>query len=154
MSNLISYFHRFSLLFIVSLFAPSGQTQTPNLTLSCQNLPDMMRAFLSRHIMNQKLDDKIKERTVSQMLKILDSTKMLFLKSEVEELKKALNTLFVSAAKNDCSPLSRAQAKVIQKTEELETIVKTFVNSKDYKLDENAELILDSDKREIGRAHV
>lgn len=89
----------------------------------------------------------VKKRTVDEYIKYLDPSKNLLLESEVNTLRKDLDTLFSSMDKGNCSVLEKINETVIAKLKENEDFVRKFVSKNDYKLDETVELVIDPEKR-------
>lgn len=115
--------------------------------LSCETVPQLLKAYLVHHVKIREMSADVKKRTVDEYIKYLDPSKNLLLESEVNTLRKDLDTLFSSMDKGNCSVLEKINETVIAKLKENEDFVRKFVSKNDYKLDETVELVIDPEKR-------
>lgn len=115
-------------------------------TLQCRDLPGILHVFERQHYSVRRIDDTIEKHAVQQFIKMLDPSKTMLLQAEVQALENNLPAVFQGMRKGDCSVLANAVSLVIDRAEEDEQLVRTFLGP-DYRLDENAELIVDPDAR-------
>lgn len=120
------------------------------LDLTCKTLPDLFRAYLASHYSVHTLSDEVKNHTVEQYIKGLDPSKTTLLEGDVAKFRKNLPELFTTMRSDNCKALDEAQATVLQRVEEVEAFVKSFVN-KDYKLVEDVEILTDAEKRSFAK---
>ena len=116
-------------------------------TLQCKILPTIFGIYLKNHYSVKKLTPQLKERTVDQLIRELDPSKNLLLKSDVTTLRPKLSALFDAMAGGDCSALKEANSLLATRAQENQAFAKELLG-KDYKLDETVELVLDPRKRE------
>ncbi|MBS1986205.1 MAG: PDZ domain-containing protein [Bdellovibrionales bacterium] len=114
--------------------------------LMCGTLPDLFRAYLASHYSAHEMTDDIKKHTTEQYIKSLDPSKTLLLEEDVVKLRKELPEVFGTMRANNCDKLYDAQKLLLQRAQEVEAYAKGFLNDS-YKLDENVEIMTDSDKR-------
>lgn len=131
---------------VTLLFVPllASAPETP--VLECEDLPHVLEMLERGHYASDEVGPLAKKRSVDQFIESLDPSKNLLLKSDVRRLKKELPTLFLSMRRGNCGVLSTASNLVIERTKEDEKIVRRLLGN-GYKLDENVELLLDSEKR-------
>ncbi|MEM7676403.1 MAG: PDZ domain-containing protein, partial [Myxococcota bacterium] len=115
--------------------------------LSCGDLPVILRMMWSEHYDAPGIQSTVKQRSIEQFIEVLDPSKALLLDAEVAQLKADLPKLFKQIRKDDCSVLNSAGQLIAQRTRDDLAQVRQILGSKDFKLDEGVELILDADKR-------
>lgn len=115
--------------------------------LSCNNVKDVQQAYLLAHILYNDLTPELENRTIERYVKTLDSTKILFTKSDVDTLKKNLKGIFTDLSKKDCKKLFAAQKMYAKRLEDRANFAKKVL-SPSFKLDKKTRLILDPEKRE------
>lgn len=115
--------------------------------LQCKILPTMFGIYLKNHYSMKKLSPALKEHAIDQFIRELDPSKNTLLKGDVTSLRPKLLAMFDSMAGGDCSQLKTAYDLLAERAKENETFAKEFL-SKNYKLDETVELILDPRKRD------
>lgn len=140
----LSLYQKLSLGFVFGFIALGGSVRAEN--LSCDTLPDLFRAYLASHYSIHNLSDEVKNHTVEQYIKELDPSKTTLLEEDVAKLRKSIPAAFDTMRSGDCTALEKAQKLLLQRVEELEVYVKGLLG-KDYKFDENIEIITDTDKR-------
>ncbi len=131
--------------------APSSPTSTPteasSSALACSDLPRLMATYLQNHVLYRTVTDELRERTAESHLRLLDSSRSLFMEKEAAELRNKTMTLFSALSLEDCGVLETMNRASIERYREMENFVREFVSDEDYAVDENAELVLDPDKR-------
>ena len=115
--------------------------------LSCDRVPELLKAYLNKHYSFRYLNDELRTRTVETYIKRIDPSKSLFLVDEEKALQAKLQGVFVDVRKGDCKTLIEIRDDVIGRYEKAENFVREFVSSEDYELDTTVELIIDPDKR-------
>ena len=141
-------FRRTTLVAFVLVIASVGSARAG--TLSCAVLPQLFNLYFRFHYTHHAMTDEIREHTVDQFIKTIDPSKTLLLQSQVDTLKKDLLTTFKTMDEGDCKALQEAQDLLLKGAQENETFAKEFLGDK-YKLDENAELVTDPDKRKYSK---
>lgn len=115
--------------------------------LECGLIPVLTQYFLRAHVSMRNQSDEINERATEQMIKRLDPSKSLLLESDVDSIRpKVLGLLKKLRTEPDCSGLDSIKDLMVQRAKEQLAYAKEVLGDK-YKLDENVELQLDSDKR-------
>lgn len=117
--------------------------------LVCGLVPTLATYFLRYHVSIHSATDEINRRTVEQMIKRLDPSKVLLLQSDVEELKpKILSFLKDMQKEPNCEKIDGIKDLLLKRTKEQLDYAKEAMGPK-YALDESVELILDPEKREF-----
>lgn len=120
--------------------------------LKCEQLPQLFEAYFRGHYsygnsaVDRKLQDEVRARSVSQLIKSMDPSKTMLLEEDVQKLKGQLPAVFSNLKKGDCKALETAYDLLITRAVEAEDFVRQFLG-KDYKLDESVEVQLDPEKR-------
>jgi len=114
--------------------------------LECKHLPLLFQAFLRGHYSMKAMSEEVRNRTVEQFIKSLDPSRTLLLQEDVEALRGQLGLTFKSMGENDCSPLEKAHALIVQRAEADLKLVKEWAKP-DFKIDDGIELNLDPEKR-------
>lgn len=120
--------------------------------LSCQTLPQVFDFYLGNHYLHQKLTGQLKDRTVEQFVKRLDTSKSLLLVSDLKETKTLAEGLFRTMKKGDCTALTKVRDMMYKRAKESEDFVRGFLGKK-YKFNENTKVVLDPKKREAPKSN-
>ncbi len=139
----------FAIALAISTSLASAQNAPGSLT--CGTVPELFKAYLIHHVLHKSLTPEIQKRTVDQYVKLIDPSKTLLLQSDVELVKKELNSLFFSMRFGECGALGKIQALIAQRSKQTEDFVRTTVMAKDYKIDEKTTLVMDPDKRDFAK---
>ncbi len=141
---------RFSF-FIVALFSLTNQciasAEPP--AIGCTLVPTLTNFFLQTHVSIKSASDEIYQRTAEQMIKRLDPSKVLLLQTDTESLKPKLLAFLKSmnkAAAPVCTDISGIKNILVQRAKEQLAFAREALGEK-YRLDENAEIQLDPEKR-------
>jgi carboxyl-terminal processing protease len=136
------------------LLAPTAAATTAvpgaGAPLSCDQVPELLRTFLQKHINFHYLNDELRSRTASAYIKRLDPSKTLLLADEATELRQSLTSIFHDVRSGDCTQLIAINDDIVDRYAELEAFVRAFVGD-DYELDRDVELIIDPEKRGYAR---
>jgi carboxyl-terminal processing protease len=127
-----------------------GATQgeeVPDGTLACGDLSRLMATYLQNHVLYHTVSDELRGRVAESHLRLLDSSRSLFLEPEAAELRTKTRQLFPSLSLDDCSLLEAMHRATIERYREMEHFVRRFVSDEEYAIDEDAELLLDPEKR-------
>ncbi len=115
--------------------------------LSCERVPELLRAYLQKHISFHYLNDELRGRAIDTYLKRLDPSKSLMLVHERAALAQSLKGVFHDVRRGECGALTAIRDNMIERYEQTEKFVKAFVGADEYELDSSVELIIDPDKR-------
>ncbi len=115
--------------------------------LSCDRVPELLKAYLNKHYSFRYLNDELRQRTVDSYIKRIDPSKSLFLVDEEKALRQQLKGVFHDIRRGSCDALLEIRADVIKRYESTEAFVREYVGSDSYALDTDVELIIDPDKR-------
>ena len=115
--------------------------------LSCEALPRLLGAYLQNHVQYRALTEDLKERVAESNLRHLDPSRSLFVQSDAESLRRQLGGVFASLTRGDCSQLEEMHKLTIERYKEMADFVRDYVSRADYKIDENATLVIDPEKR-------
>ena len=116
-------------------------------SLGCGDLSRLMATYLQNHVLYHAMTDDLRGRVADSHLRALDSSRSLFLESEAAEMRKKTRAVFPSLSLDDCSLLDAMHRASIERYREMEDFVRRFVSDDDYAIDEQAELLLDPEKR-------
>ncbi|HSJ96829.1 MAG TPA: S41 family peptidase, partial [Myxococcota bacterium] len=115
--------------------------------LACGDLSRLMATYLQNHVLYHSVSDELRGRVAESHLRLLDSSRSLFLDREAGELRGKTQELFPSLSLDDCSLLDSMHRATIERYREMEDFVRRFVSDEDYAIDADAELVLDPEKR-------
>ena len=132
---------------VALLLAPSGAQAYKQPELTCSTSWDLLQALLKRHISYRGLDTEIRERAIDAYIEKIDSSKTLFLSSEIKDLRRRLAGVFFALQNGECDLLDEIEMDLVKRYERMENDVRTFVSDESYALDTDVRLILDPDKR-------
>lgn len=139
-----------SIVSFLLLLTFTSQSRAQENALNCELIPVLMHYSLRAHYAIQSQTDELNQRTVDQMIKRLDPSKLLLLQSDVDELKPKLLNLLKNIRKKDCSDLDAIKDLLVKRTSEQLAFAKEYMNDK-YKLDESVEYQLDPEKRNYAK---
>ena len=128
--------------------AQSEAQQSPaSSALTCEAIPRLLSAYLQNHVQYRSLTEELKGRVAESNIRHLDPSRSLFLESDAAALKKQFNDVFAGLTRGDCSALERMHQETIERYGEMEKFVRDYVSKPNYKIDENATLVIDPEKR-------
>ena len=132
-------------------FASSPTRAAEEEGLSCGLIPTLSTYFLRYHVSIHTATDEINRRTVEQMIKRIDPSKLMLYQSDVEELKPKIQSFLKNMQdKADCKEIDAIKDLLLKRTKEQLDYAKASMGAT-YKLDENVELQLDPEKREFAK---
>lgn len=125
--------------------------------LECDYIYDIQKKYLDSHINFSNLDRKssrfksmmsdLEKRVRDQLLKSLDSEKLYFIQSDINNIKKKLKNIFLKIQKGDCSHLDRVYDLYAKRVSERVRFATEYLQPK-FILDPMIKLTLDSRKRQ------
>lgn len=115
--------------------------------LSCDRVPELLKAYLNKHYSFRYLNDELRQRTIDSYIKRIDPSKSLFLVDEEAAVQKKLQGVFHDVRRGECAALIEIRDDVTARYAAMEAFVREFVGREDYALDTSVELIIDPDKR-------
>jgi len=124
-----------------------GKDDAARNALACGDLSRLMATYLQNHVLYHSVSDELRGRVAESHLRVLDSSRSLFLDDEADELRKKTRDLFPSLSLDDCSLLDSMHRASIERYREMEDFVRRYVSDDDYAIDADAELLLDPEKR-------
>ncbi len=130
--------------------APAASAES---TLNCRSLPRMISSYLQTHLKHRRLDTEIRRRTLGAYLDSLDPSKTLFLASEAQAFEDSGDDFFQRIARGDCAPLEAPNALALERYQEMEELVRSYLGSESFALDGTLELVLDPDDRGFQSTH-
>lgn len=129
------------------------------LELSCVHIDPIAQKYLERHVTHQDLNSNLETRTVDQLVKRLDGSKLYLLDSDVAEIKKLMSGIFNKVKTKDCSPLEKTHQLYVKRVKERVEYAKKYLGSK-FVFNPKVEITLKVDDRkraktvaEANRAH-
>lgn len=126
---------------------PKGGDDASRNALACGDLSRLMATYLQNHVLYHSVSEELRGRVAESHLRLLDSSRSLFLESEASELREKTRELFPSLSLDDCTLLDSMHRATIERYREMEDFVRRYVSRDDYAIDTEAELVLDPDKR-------
>ena len=120
--------------------------------LVCSQIYPIQESYVKKHVSHFSLSKKLQIKTIEQLVKRLDSGKLYFIQSDIDQIKKWFRTLFRDVKKGNCSALNKLYKLFYQRITERMEFAKNEILKKDFKLDKNIKLILDADKRDFPRS--
>ena len=136
-----------SILLLVFSFFSWGKKEE----LTCSELHPIQFQYIIKHISGAALSKSLKKRTVNQLIKSLDRSKVYFIQPDVVQIKKWFAGLFQNIKEADCKPLEKLYNLFYQRVKERADFVKKEIARPGFKLDEKTSIILDSDKRSYAK---
>ena len=134
-----------ALLFSLLGAAPASAARSGELT--CERIPELLYAYLQKHIRFHYVNDALRERVVESYLRRLDPSKTLYLKAEADAISKRLKGVLLDLNDRDCSTLDDVKPDLVARYERMEEYVRKFVESEKYAIDPEISLISDPEKR-------
>ena len=134
---------------------PATKTLSPKggggLTLGCENVRRIQDKFFDQHILYKAPDKAVEERAVEQYIKRLDSAKLYFRQTDVDDLKSKMKGLFKALENDNCVGLTSAFDLLIKRVEERVDFAKKTLTAKTFKFDPNTSITLDPDTRKYAK---
>ena len=115
-------------------------------TLECRELPALFKSYTLHHYTQSGLSDELRTRTIDRFVRGLDPSRTLLLKSDVAELKKKADLVFVNPLRGKCSDIEAMMDLIVKRNAADLELAKKMLDA-DYALDESVELIIDPEKR-------
>jgi len=115
--------------------------------LTCERIPELTKTYLHKHINFHYVNDELRQRLVDTYVKRLDPSKSLYLADEVKDLERKLRGVIQDVREGNCSALTAIHQDQIARFEKLQKYVEGVLEDPGYKLDTDAVLIIDPDKR-------
>ncbi len=122
-------------------------TALANATPACRDLPELTRLLLRKHVQHRSITPELRDRTVQNFLRRLDSQRVLFLDAQAQVLERDLRNVFHEIGAGDCSRLRGTHQEILQRLRALENFMRDFVGDPNYALDESVTLVIDPKKR-------
>jgi carboxyl-terminal processing protease len=132
---------------LLTFVSASAFAQDDDAGVQCRDLPSLFRVFTQQHYQVKRIDETIQAHTVDKFIDLLDPSHTVLLEAEVASFKQKLPGLFDQARQGDCHQLDEAWGVVTARAAEDLRLARDLVTPATYKLDDNAELIMDADKR-------
>jgi carboxyl-terminal processing protease len=115
--------------------------------LTCERVPELARTYLHKHISVHYVNDQLRKRVIETYIKRLDPSKNLFLSSEVNELRKQMQSVFQEVREGNCSDLNKIHKDLVKRYGSMEKYVRKLLESESYALDPDSMLIIDPAQR-------
>lgn len=126
--------------------APAWLPSLASANSRCSMLPHLMSSFVQQHIEHTQITPELQSRTYLRFIQNLDPTKTEFLESDVSKLQKLLEPAFEQMKKGDCAVLKKTHDFAAERSLATAAAAKKILSAS-YRLDEKAELVLESSKR-------
>ena len=122
--------------------------------LNCSALDPIQIQYTDKHVNQAGLSRKLQRKTANQLIKTLDSGKLYFIQPDVVQIRKWFSNLFKDIKDSNCSSLVKLYNLFYQRVKERNLFAQKEISRKGFKLDKQAALILDSDKRSYAKNRV
>ncbi len=129
---------------LLALAPTAAQASEP---LTCERIPELTRTYLHKHISFHYVNDELRQRLIDTYMKRLDPSKSLYRIDEVTALEQKLRGVTQDVREGSCTSLTEVHQDQIKRYEQLQEFVKKLLMDPAYKMDEDAVLIIDPDKR-------
>ncbi|MFP5520325.1 MAG: S41 family peptidase [Bdellovibrionia bacterium] len=131
---------------LTTLIAADAQAQSLKDGMECRYLSVIESGFLANHVRYSDRNKELSGRTVNQIIKKMDPTKIYFTQPDVDRIRAVAGDVFEKTKKRDCKFLEEAQALFLTRVKERADFVKNFLG-KDYKFDDKTEFVFDPEKQ-------
>ncbi len=115
--------------------------------LTCQYVRPIVETMIGQHFLSYQYDANFQKRVTEQYIKTMDSSKIYFLKSDIDDIRKQFGEMWSLLAKRDCVPLEKVKEVYVKRVQEREAYAKKYL-AEGFKLNKEAKIDLDADKRE------
>jgi carboxyl-terminal processing protease len=142
--------NRFRTWLLGSLWAAAALAALPApaaADLRCEQIPELIDAFLKYHVQHRRRTDEIEARTIDSYLKRLDPSRTLFLQGEIDAMKGSMGDIFEEIEAGNCERLLAANASMLAHQKANTEKVRKTVGADDFVLDESVTWILDPEER-------
>ena len=119
--------------------------------LTCSELHSIQFQYIVKHISRSTLSKSLEKRTVNQLIKSLDRSKIYFIQPDIAQIKRWFSSLFQDIKEADCGPLEKLYNLFHQRVKERVNFVQKEIARPTFKLNEKTSIILDSDKRSYAK---
>lgn len=137
--------------------APPAAVTSPGrlraLELSCVHLDPIALKYLDRHVTHHDLNSNLETRTVEQLVKRLDGSKLYLLDSDVSDIKKMMKGIFAKVKSKDCSALEKIHQLYVKRVRERVDYAKKYLGAK-FVFNPKVEITLKVDERKRPRTVV
>ncbi len=115
--------------------------------LRCSQIPELIEAYLENHVVHHERTSELEQRATETYLKRIDSSRILFLKSEIEALKTSMRSIFEEIEAGDCKRLLRIHEQRLNHERAAEKIVRILIGDEDFALDPEVSWTIDAETR-------
>ena len=143
----LSIFLRTLVAVLLILPGVASARTSDSLHLTCERIPDLLRAYLQKHVRFHALNSELRTRAVNSYLKRVDPSKTLLLRGEVNTLRATLAGTFHDVRSGKCSSLLELDADIVERYRSMEQEVRTILGKPNYAVDESVMLVIDPEKR-------
>ena len=119
--------------------------------LSCEKINSIQYRYLSKHVSQNQLSNKLRKRVIDQLIDNLDSNKIYFIQPDIKQIKRWTSSLFKDLENGECDNLIKVYNLFYERIRQRVQFAKNKISKKDFKLDKSILLILDSDKRDYSK---
>jgi carboxyl-terminal processing protease len=135
-------------LLVAGLFVLGAGLASPaRAALTCGDLRELSTLLLQKHIRIHMMTPEVRSRAVTTYIERLDPQRLLYLEAEQQRLAQRLEDAFLEVRSGECAKLRAIHEDATARTREQEAFVRRLVGRDDYKVDTNAEIVLDPEKR-------
>lgn len=115
--------------------------------LTCERMPELMRAYLKQHVRFHYLSAEIKSRTASNYVERIDPSRSLLLRSDVDAVESQVQDVFRDLRDANCDRLLAIHRDMLARYRSMEDYVRSVVMRPDYAIDGTARIAIDPAKR-------
>ena len=110
----------------------------------------IIRTMLQEHIIHNRMTPNLERQSIDQYIKFLDPSKIYFLQSDVNRIKRLLRGIYKNLEKESCNSLMTVHQLYLNRIRERMAFARTFLGE-NYKFNPKEKLVLDTSKRKHPR---
>ena len=150
--TMIHFKKSLTLVLLTSLaLTQSSSAKNDAVGLVCGAVPVLAQYLLRAHVLIKNQTEEVNQHATDQMIKRLDSSKTLFLQSDIDAIRPKILSFYQNMKQEpSCTDIDSVKDLMVQRSKDHLTFAKEILGEK-YKLDENAELQLDAEKRKFAK---
>ena len=142
---------KFKFLILLLYLIPASQLSAAS--LACPFLHPIITAMLQEHIIHNTITANLEHKTIEQYIKLLDGSKIYFLESDINKIKRLLKGIYKNLQKKSCNHLMAVHQIYLNRMKERMEFAKSFLGDQ-YKFNSKETILLDNSKRKYLKTKV